>query len=81
VWEESVRLCHVTLTTTKKRREPAFVQKVDGFWVSALYDTVNLKSQKTVRIKIVQTMKGIRMFHCHLLEHEDLGMMGRLDVI
>jgi len=47
----------------------------------ALYDTVNLKSQETVRIRIVQTMKGIRMFHCHLLEHEDLGMMGRLDVI
>jgi suppressor of ftsI len=47
----------------------------------ALYDTVNLKSQESVRIKIVQTMKGIRMFHCHLLEHEDLGMMGRLNVI
>lgn len=47
----------------------------------ALYDTVNLKSQETVRIRIMQTMKGIRMFHCHLLEHEDLGMMGRLNVI
>jgi bilirubin oxidase len=28
----------------------------------------------------MQPMAGIRMYHCHILEHEDLGMMGRLDV-
>jgi bilirubin oxidase len=47
----------------------------------AWYDTVNLKSQETVRLRIMQSQKGIRMFHCHILEHEDLGMMGRLDVV
>ncbi|MDE2203059.1 MAG: multicopper oxidase family protein [Burkholderiaceae bacterium] len=47
----------------------------------ALYDTVNVQPHETVRLKVLQTLKGIRMFHCHLLEHEDLGMMGRLDVI
>jgi len=46
----------------------------------AWYDTVNLKPGETVRIRIMQSRKGIRMFHCHILEHEDLGMMGRLDV-
>ncbi|MBP6621039.1 MAG: multicopper oxidase domain-containing protein, partial [Alcaligenes sp.] len=23
---------------------------------------------------------GLRMFHCHILEHEDLGMMAQLMV-
>lgn len=46
----------------------------------AWYDTVNLKSHETVRIRIMQSQRGIRMFHCHILEHEDLGMMGRLSV-
>lgn len=46
----------------------------------AWYDTVNLKAQETVRIRVMQALKGIRMFHCHILEHEDLGMMGRLEV-
>ncbi|EPZ1022077.1 multicopper oxidase domain-containing protein, partial [Campylobacter jejuni] len=22
----------------------------------------------------------LRMYHCHILEHEDLGMMGNLEV-
>jgi suppressor of ftsI len=46
----------------------------------ALYDTVNLKSGETVRIKVVQALPGRRMYHCHILEHEDLGMMGQLEV-
>jgi bilirubin oxidase len=46
----------------------------------AWYDTVNLKPGETMHIRIMQPQKGIRMFHCHILEHEDLGMMGRLDV-
>lgn len=46
----------------------------------AWYDTVNLQAQETVRIRVMQTDKGIRMFHCHILEHEDLGMMGHLQV-
>lgn len=44
-------------------------------------DTVNLKSRETVRIKLVQRFKGIRMFHCHILEHEGAGMMGQLKVV
>ena len=44
-------------------------------------DTVNLKSGETVRIKLVQRFKGLRMFHCHILEHEGAGMMGQLQVV
>ncbi|WP_144163062.1 multicopper oxidase family protein [Paraburkholderia sp. BCC1885] len=44
-------------------------------------DTVNVQPGETVRIATVQQQAGRRMFHCHILEHEDLGMMGTLDVV
>jgi len=44
-------------------------------------DTVNLQPGETVRIATVQEQAGDRMFHCHILEHEDLGMMGTLRVV
>lgn len=47
----------------------------------AWQDTVNLRSGETVRIKTVQRWPGLRMFHCHILEHESVGMMGQLKVI
>ena len=30
---------------------------------------------------LVQRFKGVRMFHCHILEHEGAGMMGQLKVV
>jgi len=44
-------------------------------------DTVNVRPREKVRFKTVQQSEGVRMFHCHILEHEDLGMMGQLQVI
>jgi len=44
-------------------------------------DTVNITSKETVRIKVKHSTPGIRMYHCHILEHEDAGMMGQLEVI
>lgn len=49
--------------------------------MKAWRDTVNLKPNETVHILVRQTMLGVRMFHCHILEHEDLGMMANLHVI
>jgi FtsP/CotA-like multicopper oxidase with cupredoxin domain len=43
-------------------------------------DTVNVAQGETVRIKIRQDSAGQRMFHCHILEHEDLGMMGIAEI-
>ncbi len=43
-------------------------------------DTVNVPRGTTVRLRVRQTMPGLRMFHCHILEHEDQGMMGVLRV-
>jgi bilirubin oxidase len=44
-------------------------------------DTVNVQPGETVRIATIQEQAGDRMFHCHILEHEDLGMMGTLRVV
>ncbi len=46
----------------------------------AWLDTVNVPAGETVTIKTRQTMPGKRMFHCHILPHEDAGMMAVLDV-
>ena len=40
-------------------------------------DTVNVKPQEKVRFAIkYDRFPGTRVFHCHILDHEDLGMMG-----
>jgi len=39
-------------------------------------DTVNVRAGETVRIKIRQDFPGLRMVHCHILEHEVQGMMA-----
>ncbi|MDH5245510.1 MAG: multicopper oxidase family protein [Betaproteobacteria bacterium] len=46
----------------------------------AWLDTVNVPARQSATIKVRQTMSGKRMFHCHILEHEDAGMMAVLDV-
>jgi bilirubin oxidase len=43
-------------------------------------DTVNVARGETVRFKVRQSAPGLRMYHCHILEHEDQGMMGTLSV-
>ncbi|WP_321954782.1 multicopper oxidase family protein [Paraburkholderia bannensis] len=48
--------------------------------VLAWRDTVNVKPGESVHVATVQREAGDRMFHCHILEHEDLGMMGTLRV-
>lgn len=43
-------------------------------------DTVNVSAGETVRFLLRQDLPGPRMYHCHILEHEQLGMMGTIDV-
>jgi bilirubin oxidase len=44
------------------------------------FDTVNVPAGETITIKTRQSLPGKRMFHCHILPHEDAGMMAVLDV-
>lgn len=44
-------------------------------------DTVNVPANATVRFAVkYDDRPGSWMFHCHILEHAELGMMGQLDV-
>jgi bilirubin oxidase len=44
-------------------------------------DTVNVPRHETVRFVVrFDDFPGKWMFHCHILEHEDMGMMGVLEI-
>lgn len=43
-------------------------------------DTVNVPQNKTVRVAVKYGPQGRWMFHCHILEHAERGMMGELAV-
>lgn len=43
-------------------------------------DTVNVARGEIVRFLVRQDMQGLRVYHCHILEHEERGMMGTLNV-
>ena len=43
-------------------------------------DSISIHPDETVKIAIQFKHKGVYMFHCHILEHEDNGMMGQVKV-
>jgi len=43
-------------------------------------DTVDVPRGATVRLRVRFDSPGLRMYHCHILEHESQGMMGVLRV-
>lgn len=44
-------------------------------------DVVNVKEGETVQIAVpITTFTGKTVYHCHIVEHEDRGMMGILEV-
>ena len=48
--------------------------------LSGLKDTISLQPGQKAKIAVTFPEKGIYMFHCHILEHEDNGMMGQIKV-
>ena len=53
-----------------------------GFVDAGWQDTVLVLPGETVRIKIPFTRhRGLYLYHCHILEHEDMGMMRNFRVI
>ncbi|MFY8331042.1 multicopper oxidase family protein [Vagococcus carniphilus] len=44
-------------------------------------DTILVNPDEQVEILVSFDKKGIFMYHCHILEHEEYGMMGQLEVI
>jgi FtsP/CotA-like multicopper oxidase with cupredoxin domain len=44
-------------------------------------DTVNIPQQSQLRIAVQYEDPGVWMYHCHILEHQERGVMGELLVI
>ncbi len=45
-------------------------------------DTVLVRKGETVRIRIpFRDYAGKTVYHCHILDHEDLGMMANLEIV
>ena len=44
-----------------------------------LKDTVGVNPGETVRIKVKFELTGVYMYHCHIIEHEDGGMMAQIE--
>ena len=58
-----------------------FFQVLDG-GTPAWKDTVNVPGKSTVRLAIRFTdHPGRWMYHCHILEHAERGMIGEVDVV
>ena len=54
------------------------VKERDRVW----RDTVLVRQGETVKIRIAfKDFTGKTVYHCHILDHEDLGMMGNLEII
>src|SRR5699024_4652563 len=44
-------------------------------------DVVNIPPQSSITVRVAfDTLVGPTVYHCHLLDHEELGMMGLLEV-
>jgi FtsP/CotA-like multicopper oxidase with cupredoxin domain len=59
------------------------VVSVDGAapGVVAWRDSINIPAEKTVKFRVrLEDNPGTWMFHCHILEHAERGMMGELEV-
>ena len=53
----------------------------DGLPQRAWKDVVNVPANGRVRLRIrFWDFAGTTVYHCHILDHEDLGMMGVLEI-
>ena len=58
-----------------------FFQVLDDSRVPEWKDTVDLPAHSMLRIAIhFDERPGMWMFHCHILDHAEVGMMGHLHV-
>ena len=53
----------------------------DGLADSAFLDVINIPRASRRRIRVrFNDFPGLTLYHCHILDHEDLGMMGILEI-
>ena len=74
-WEYEQALEHLLL-----QRQAAGQRRQPEPWLG-WHDVVNLRPGESLALRFVQRQAGDRLFHCHILEHEDQGMMATLRVL
>ena len=61
--------------------ESAYQELSDGFVDDGWKDTVLVLPGETVQVLVrFETYTGMYLYHCHNLEHEDMGMMRNYEV-
>ena len=54
----------------------------DGLIDRGWTDTVLVLPQESVRIRVTfSSHRGLYLYHCHILEHEDMGMMRNFRIV
>ena len=48
--------------------------------VGVYKDTVPVAPGETVRLLVKFPLEGVFMYHCHIIEHEDAGMMAQIEI-
>ena len=43
-------------------------------------DTIPVRPGETVRLRVEFPLLGVFMYHCHIIEHEDAGMMAQIEI-
>lgn len=43
-------------------------------------DTIPVRPGETVRLRVEFPLLGVFMYHCHIIEHEDAGMMAQIKI-
>jgi len=58
-----------------------FFQVLDPARVPEWKDTAEVPAKTTLRLAVHFDRPGLWMFHCHILDHADAGMMGQIRVL
>ena len=59
-----------------------FFQLLDPARIPEWKDTVDVPSKSSIRIALrYDDRPGMWMYHCHILDHAEIGMMGHLQLL
>lgn len=56
-------------------------QKPNPNEINVYKDTIEVGPGETVRLKVYFQNAGVFMYHCHIIEHEDAGMMAQIQIV
>lgn len=56
-------------------------QKPNPNEINVYKDTIEVGPGETVRLKVYFQNAGVFMYHCHIIEHEDVGMMAQIQIV